>query len=823
MKALPQGTVTLLFTDIEGSTRLLHELGDSYAHVLAEHRRVLREAFGRHGGVEVDTQGDAFFYAFARAADAVAAAGDAQQALAAGPVRVRIGVHTGEPLVADEGYVGVDVHRAARIMAAGHGGQVLVSETTCRLVDARFPLHDLGPQRLKDMTEAQHLFQLGEGDFPPLKTLNQTNLPVAASPLLGRETELAELIDLVLDGARDVSVTGPGGSGKTRLALQAAADVVDRFEDGVFWVPLAGIGDAELVLPSVAQTLGARDDLGAHLASRRALLLLDNFEHVIGAAPQLAEVLTAAPNVRVLVTSRSPLHIGGEHEYVLDPLRKNAAVMLFVERARAAGANVEADGVVAAICERLDRLPLAVELAAARAKLLSPAVLLQRLDRRLPLLTSGRRDAPERQRTLRATIEWSVDLLDDAATRLLERLSVFAGPFSLEAAERVADADLDSLATLVDLNLLKPVGGDAFLMLETIREFAAERLDACGGSEVLRERHARHFLARSAALHESIELAHAEALDEIARDHDNLRLALAWFQHAREHDSALDLMLRIANFWTIQGHWLEGRRWFEQALVRRPQEPDARYAKALEWIGGFALRLHDLDSAATYWEEGLADFRALDDAGGAARALIGLGSTAGWRDDLDTAEKLWAQAADLARGSDARALAMASNNLGDLAIQRREYRQALAALDEAVAISREAECGEDMIVIPLLNRAVVLFLLDRVDEAAIAATEGLVRSHKIGDVESLTPAFALVGSITNRRGQFEIAAVLMGVARKLQDVAKVELRGVEAGLAGATLADLQRSLGKTRFAALMAEAETMTLDQAVEHALAAAG
>ena len=393
---MPSGTVTFLFTDVEGSTRLLQEHGPAYAVLLEEHRRVIRAAFGRHDGVEVDTQGDAFFVAFSRAADAVAASAEAQTALGAGPVRVRMGIHTGEPLVTQEGYVGMDVHRAARIAASAHGGQIVVSGTTRRLLEADAPIRDLGEHRLKDLIGAERLFQFGEGEFPPLRTLDATNLPVVSIPMIGRESELEELVEMLSNGTRLLTVTGPGGTGKTRLALQVAAELVGRVDDGVFWVSLAGLTDPELLPSEVAQTIGAPDDLTGFLRGRELLLLLDNFEHLLAAAPVVSAVLGACAQVRVLVTSRAPLRVAGEQEYRLEPLPQKQAAALFVERARSVGREVTPGATVEEICRRLDGLPLAVELAAARTKLLSPERLLERLDSALAVLTSGARDAPER-------------------------------------------------------------------------------------------------------------------------------------------------------------------------------------------------------------------------------------------------------------------------------------------------------------------------------------------------------------------------------------------------------------------------------------------
>src|SRR5438034_3133830 len=404
MRDLPSGTVTFLFTDIEGSTRLLHELGDKYATALAAHRRTLRNAFAAHGGVEVDTQGDAFFVAFARAADAVAAARDGQAALADGPIRVRMGLHTGEAVVTEEGYVGLDVHRGARIAAVGHGGQVLVSQTTRELVPDH--LRELGEHRLKDFFEPIALFQLGNHSFPPLKTISNTNLPRPASSFVGRTREVEDVLAQLRDGTRLLTLTGPGGSGKTRLAIESAGELVPDFMAGVFWVGLAAVRDPSLVSDTIGRTIGAQGALADHVDERELLLVLDNLEPIVDSAPELASLIEACPNLRLLVTSRELLRVRGEVEYPVEPLADRDAVELFCARAA-----IEQDSAVAELCQALDNLPLALELAAARSSVLSPAQILDRLSERLDLFKGGR-DADPRQQTLRATIEWSYDLLD---------------------------------------------------------------------------------------------------------------------------------------------------------------------------------------------------------------------------------------------------------------------------------------------------------------------------------------------------------------------------------------------------------------------------
>src|SRR6266699_3779389 len=470
MGELPQGTVTLLFTDIEGSTSLLQRVGERYADLLEGCRHLLRTAFHHYHGHEVDTQGDAFFVVFARASDALSAAVDAQRSLdsQAWPqgiaVRVRMGLHTGEPHLADTGYMGLDVHRAARIMNAGHGGQILLSQTTRDLVEHELPegasLRDLGAHRLKDLAHKSHLYQLVTpdlpADFPPLKTLDSYahNLPVQLTSRIGREQEIAAVGHLLQRReVRLLTLTGPGGTGKTRLGLQVAAELSEEFSDGVFFVNLAPISDPELVVPTIAQTLGLKeaasqpllDLVSAWLREKELLLLLDNFEQVVGAALQVAELLARCPKLNVLVTSRAVLHVRGEQEFAvppltvpdpnhlpdLVPLSQYEAVALFIARAQAVKPDFQVTKVnaqaVAEICVRLDGLPLAIELAAARSKVLPPLAVLARLGQRFTLLTSGAQDIPARQQTLRNTIAWSYDLLDAGEQRLFRRLSVFVG------------------------------------------------------------------------------------------------------------------------------------------------------------------------------------------------------------------------------------------------------------------------------------------------------------------------------------------------------------------------------------------------------------
>jgi predicted ATPase len=642
MRELPTGTVTFLFTDIEGSTKLLHELGDAYADALAEHRRLLREAFARHGGVEVDTQGDAFFVAFARAKDALAAAADGQEALAGGPIRVRMGLHTGEPTGTDEGYVGIDVHRAARIAAAGHGGQVLVSQTTYDLA-GEDGLRDLGEHRLKDLSAPERLFQLGAGEFPPLKTLYQTNLPVPATPFLGRERELAELGDLLeRPEVRLLTLTGAGGSGKTRLALQVVGAAAEDYPHGVWWVPLAPIADPDAVAESAARGLGGTGSLQDVVADRRLLLLLDNFEHVIDAAPDLTAVLAASPRLDLVVTSRERLQLSGEHVYPVPVLERSEARTLFVSRACAVRPDFEPTAAVDELCARLDDLPLALELAAARTTLLSPEQLLSRLGKRLDLLKGGR-DAQVRQQTLRATIEWSHDLLDAAEQRLFARLAVFRGATTLDAIEAICDADLDVLQSLVDKSLVRIRDDDRFWMLETIREFASERLRETGEDNEIRRRHAEFFLALAELANLSSEANDRGPRPELVLpEQDNLRAALDWAADVGEIELGLRLAIALEQFWVAVGPH-EGARRVQALLDRAVDLPDIVRARAIRVVGGMVFMTGEFDRGDELIRQSLELFRALGDESEVAELLIRMaiyrqfqfGDTAGARALID--------------------------------------------------------------------------------------------------------------------------------------------------------------------------------------------
>jgi predicted ATPase/class 3 adenylate cyclase len=728
----PTGTVTMLFTDIEGSTRLLERLGpDRYRESLDLHRSLLRDAFMRHHGYEVDYEGDAFFVAFADATDAVAAAAESQQALAAAdwsdglPIRVRMGVHTGEPLAAPPKYVGLDVHKAARIMAAGHGGQVLVSAATQRLLDRKFEVASLGEHRLKDLSQAEPLYQLQvvglPSEFPALKTLGNrpNNLPVVATPFVGREDDLEDVRALLLwRDVRLLTLTGPGGIGKTRLALQTAAEVLDSFPSGVFWVPLAPVRDTALVVPTIAQALGVREEAGEpisatltrYLAEKQLLLVLDNFEHLIDAATEVAAILAAAPNVRVLSTSREALRLQGEQLFDVPPLSLPAAddlasvetvdaVQLFLARARAVDPSfaVAEDNaaVIAEIVRRLDGIPLALELAAARVRELPPQALLRRLDSRLRILTGGSRDSDERQRTLRATVEWSYDLLSLEEQTLFARLSVFVGGCRLEAAEAVCNYDrtlpmsvFDGIASLVQKSLLRrrtdPDGEPRYWILETIREYAVELLASHALAPQLAERQAAWFLqvgsGAGAAVFGEDEV---EVHRLLAADDENLREALCWYETHGTPTELARLASSLAHFWRMSGRFSESLSWLQTALLTTQGDATPERLNTLKYAFWLAIELGD-PIAHAYAEERLALARSFADAKEVAGAVSSAAMSALVRGESERAVSLQREAVAMLRGGDDdRLLATAIGNLANHAYSADELDTAQAASEEA--------------------------------------------------------------------------------------------------------------------------------------------
>jgi predicted ATPase len=811
MPDLPTGTVTLLFSDIEGSTNLLRELGDEYAAALEAHRNVFRSAFSTHSGVEVDTQGDAFFAAFARASDAVAAAEEIQHELAPGPVRVRIGLHTGEPQIAGEGYVGLDVHRGARVCAAGHGGQVLLTQPTRELVDVH--ASDLGEHRLKDLLEPQRLFQLGTDDFPPLKTLDWTNLPVQATPLVGREQELADAISLLKD-QRLLTLVGPPGTGKTRLALQLAAEVADDFEH-VWWVALDQIHDAQLVESTIAQTIGAPDDLAGYLRNRRALLVLDNVEQVLDCGPRLAELAAASSNLTLVATSREPLRLTLEQQYPVPPLPEDDAVALFGERARAVRPGFAANGAVAEICRRLDGLPLAIELAAARVKILPPDALLARLEQRLPLLTGGARDTPERQQTLRAAIAWSYDLLDEQEQRKLARLSVIAGGCTLEAAECVCECDLETLASLVDKSLVRERDG-RFSMLETIREFARERLTELEPDGVSLRRHAEYFLEQARAHDDShVDDMSVEEFEWFVREHDNLRAALDWWHEQESAEPELRLINSCWEFWERGGHWTEGRLRLQAALERAGEAPAAVRAGAERRLSDVVARQGDYALGKELAESAIRLFEASGTEPDELRhAYITLAINEHKLGNIARGREIY----DAVRAdADERSLATILGNLGNIALEGHDYAAARAYLEEAAATNRRL-AHQNPLANNLIDLGFIALSEARLDGAAPLLHESLAicRAERVLDL--LPWAVEGVAALALGRGAPSEAVRLLAATTSTREelAMSADFYPVAEETRERTLEQARAQLSESAFAAAWAEGEALSLEEAAE-------
>jgi predicted ATPase len=811
---LPQGTVTFLFTDIEGSTRLLAELGDDYPHALAEHRRVLRDAFARHGGVEVDTQGDAFFIAFAKASDALAAAAEARDALADGPIRVRMGVHTGEPTVSDEGYVGIDVHRAARIAAAGHGGQILVSQATRDLVGDG--LRDLGEHRLKDLAAAERIYQLGEGDFPPLKTLNNSNLPLPAEPLIGRKKELADVLRSLRDGTRLLTITGPGGIGKTRFALEVAAELVDDFTDGVWWIGLAPVRDAKLVMPTVATALGTRGDLSEHLRSKDVLLLLDNVEQVVDAARDLADLQCECGGVRLLVTSREPLHVAGEREYPLSPLAESPAAELFRQRAESVAPGFEAAyGDLVELCDRLDRLPLAIELAAARTKSLSAGNLLERLDRRLPLLTSRRRDVDERQRTLRATIEWSYDLLGEEEKGAFARLAVFVGSFGADAAADVCHVHLDLLESLVDKSLLRATGDERFFMLETVREYAFEQFRSSADYDVICHRQIERALVESRCPSEPGARLGWRAF--VKRDYPNFRAALERLRELGDDDEFLSLVSRLADYWDPQLQLAEGQYWLEQAIDMPYETMTRERARALMSLAHIRWRQGDMRAARTLIDEAEAAAREVSDQSLLADAHSNRGGVEYILGNLDAARSEYECAVALYRRHGPPGMvAVIEHDLGLVALTAEDLARARAHLAESLRVTRKIglERYEAGVLATLGHLALEEGSLERADKAL----KGGLRVALERDVVDEGLAHILA-EVTARRGDAEAACVLVGAGDAACELVGLAREPPAEKARCDVLARGQDEFGQDRLSAAVQRGKSLTMVEAVGYAL----
>jgi predicted ATPase/class 3 adenylate cyclase len=827
-RRLPSGTVTFVFTDIAGSTRLLDELGEErYAHELERHRQVLRSAFARHDGVEVGTEGDAFFFAFSTASQALDATTEGLHALRRGPIRVRVGVHTGTPLVTGEDYVGMDVHRASRIASAGHGSQILVSATTAALVDTdRFELVDIGYHRLKDLTRPERIFQLGRGSFPPLRSISPANLPVPVTPFLGRRGELEKVTGLLRDpDLRLLTLTGPGGTGKTRLALQAAADCADSFPDGRWWVPLASLSDSRLSVSALATVIGVEErpdgelssDLASRLSSGVSLVLLDNAEHLLPSlADELAPFIARAEGATFLITSRAPLHLDAEHEFPVPGMSAEDAEMFVVSRGKAMGVELERTLALAALCERLDYLPLAMQLVVSRLKTFSIDQLVQQLAHVLDL--SGQRDADPRQQTLRATIEWSHSLLGSNETVAFRRFSVFAGGATIDAIEDVAQTDPETLSALLDQSLIRrrddPLG-PRFWMLETIREFALERLMDAGEVETTRARHAAFYRSLAERAGIALDQARGDWLDVLDAELENLRTTLSWCLERSDYELAQAVAGSLGVYWADRGLLSEMRSWLERSL-EADGDQGAAHTLALARLAQAAYLQGDYEQARTAAEKSLKQARLMGDPVGIWRAMLNLASAVEAEGSLEESWALERDALDIARelgGQRPRALVVSLMNLGYTCVGRTMHEDAVRYLEEAVALALDLGESAD-VAAAQCNLAMALIQLGRVDEAGRLGAEAAMAAIATSDQLLGADCVEVLAAVEVVRGNHRFAARLLGASDAVRKDLGYELEPAERALHDRTLDVMQSALSTSELAVAWREGAALSLEEA---------
>ena len=875
MAILPTGTVTFLFTDIEGSTTLLQRLGDRrYAEVLAEHQRLLRDAFAKGHGKVVDTQGDAFLVAFSRARDALATAVAAQQALTkhswadGASLQVRMGLHSGEPISTTDRYVGLDVHRAARICSAGHGGQILLSDAVSGLAARDLPpgvtLRDLGTHRLKDLQQAEHLLQVVHpdlrGDFPPLKSLDArpNNLPRQLTSFIGREKEMGE-VKRLLSTADLVTLTGSGGAGKTRLAFQVAADVIEHYPDGVWLAEFAPIADSALVPKIVASALNVPEQPGRDMTETLAdalrhkalLLVLDNCEHLLAPSRDLAAtLLRKCPQIRILATSREGLGVPGEtlwrvpslsvpedvrHLPPPEELVLYDAVRLFADRAVATtpGFTVTSKNASALtqVCQRLDGIPLAIELAAARVKVLSVEQIAARLDDRFRLLTGGSHIALPRHQTLVAAIDWSYNLLSEPERVLLRRLSVFAGGWTLEAAETVcagegveARAILDVLTSLVDKSLVpaETQHGEArYRLLETVRQYARDRLVEAGEETGVRARHRDWYLRLAEQAEPELRGSEQELwIERLATEIDNFRSALEWsLMQQSQTGAAMRLAAALWQFWRTRDYSGEGSRWLDRALAHDGGAPASVRAEALRAAASLTRDSGQLERAAALAEESLALSRRLGDKLRIARALLISVAVAASLGDSHKAERLAAEGLTYSReAGDKTMIADALIESGELARSRGDYEAARSFYEESLTINREVG-GKRAIYATLHNLAAVAVARGDHQRAETFLREALDISRKLKHRVGITVGLMGFAGMANARGQQDRAARLLGATDVLMSTLGVRFHHADQVEYDGYVDAARTALGDVTFAAAWAEGRAMTLEQTIEYAL----
>ena len=871
-RLLPTGTVTFLFTDIEGSTRLWATHRAAMQQALSDHDAILRNAIEVNDGCLVKTTGDGAYAAFVTAADAVAACLAAQRALKAHAwgelsIKSRMAVHSGAAEQRDGDYYGPVLNRAARLMAAGHGGQILVSHATEELVRDSLPagivLRDMGERRLKDLVRPERIYQLIApdlpADFPPLKTLDArpNNLPAQTTPLIGRADAIRAIREHLANArVRLLTLSGVGGTGKTRLALQAAADMVDEFEHGVFFVPLAALSESALVLPAIANACGVREAAGRplqeqlqdYLREKQMLLVLDNFEQVIDGAPRVSELLTAAPRLKVLVTSREVLRLSGEKDYPVSPLSlpdpkrlpsleqlaQSEAVALFIERAVAVKPRFtitnENAPAVAEICHRLDGLPLAIELAAARTRVLPPQRLLAELSHRLTFLRGGARDLPARQKTLRGAIDWSHDLLTGDEQRLFRRLAVFVGGCALEAIEAVCNIEddlnvLETVESLVGKSLVNEAeahGEPRFAMLETIREYARERLTAGGDEERVRERHRDYFLALAEeAEPKLIGAEQAEWLQRLEDEHQNLLAGLNWSLAEAGVEGGLRLCAALQRFWWTRGHLAEGQEWCARVLSKAgPDQRTRERANVLNAAGVLAFYQGDYPAARVRHEESLAIRRQLGDRRGVAESLSNLGTAARAQSDIVSARALHEESLAIRRELGSRGnIARSLNNLGNVALDQGDFPAARALYEESLAITREL--GDRWSIANSLNNlGDVVYAQGDYSAAGALHQESLVMVRELGDPKGIALSLQTLAAAVAALGSHVRAARIWGAAERLREEIGSPVPSNDRPRYDQRVDEARVALGDgAAFDRAWQEGRALTLEQAIELAL----
>ena len=861
MTELPRGTVTFLFTDVEGSTGLLQRHSRAYPQAIALHHSILRAAVeSAHGGV-FETIGDAVYAAFTRVDEAAHAAAASQRGLAnaawqeTGPLRVRMGIHVGDVELSDGHYFGPALYRCARLMALGHGGQVLLSAVAAGILADLgadgLGVRDLGEHRLKDLLRAERIYQLtGPGldrDFPSLRALDErpNNLPIARTTLVGRDSQLPQLQALLVDQrGRLVTLTGPGGVGKTRLALELAARVTDAFVDGVYFVALARVSDTRLVPGAIADALSLRDapgrslqeTLADYLREKRMLLVIDNFEHLLGAAPYVSELLTAAPHLQVVTTSREALRLTGEREFAVPPLEvgarnigkahgRSAAVELFIERAREVspdlGSSAEVMSAIEGICDRLDGLPLAIELAAARVRILTPAKLLARLDRRLPILVGGARDSPARQRTLRETISWSYELLDDEDRVVFRRLSVFNGGCTLEDAEAVlafggihASSLIDRLQSLAAKSLIR-ADGSRFSMLALIREYAGEMLETSGEAEPIHKGHAEFYESLASRLDPVLRTG--EQLDAVARleaEIDNLRAALEWSTQAAPR-LALSLCSSLCWYWFMRSRNSEAVHWLAPVVGNWTDSAEPQAATALAWAGFLANEDGRRTEAAVLGAAGVAAARRSGDPSTIVRAMLLHSTNLIVEGDKETVERYLDEAVPLATlGADPYWLGLTHSFAAET--RRMEGREDEAMRHYAVALECGRAAGDRFLTgLQLVNSAHVQLKRGNAGLAHDQLAEGWEGLKALGN--DWGRAFALIGfaGVALAEGRMEATVSLLGAADSWFRGMGIEIQPTDRPDYDRYLAAARSALGDPAFARAWENGQTLSLDDAV--------